>query len=82
MPRVTISDELRDVLRAAAGGRIELADSSGELVGRLVRYTRLGDDYVEGDWPPAGSDPAADPGRWRTSDEVMTVLRKITEAMS
>ncbi len=49
MPRVVISDELRDQLRAAGAGEVELMDAVGEPVGRLVRYTKVCGHWVEGD---------------------------------
>ena len=82
MPKVVISEELRNQLRGAAGDTVELVDAAGEPVGRVTRYTNVGGYWIEGDLPTdAEVDEAARSGRTRTSAEVLTMLRKLTEAM-
>lgn len=80
MSKVTISDELCARLRSAAGP-VELVDAAGEPVGRLVRYTKVGGYWVEGEWPT--EEPTGEAGgRTHTTDEVLAHLHKITEALS
>ena len=78
MPSVTISDEQRGQI-LSAGGPVELVDPAGEPVGRLTRYTKVGDHDFEGEWPPAPfrGDQSE---RTHTTAEVMAMLRKISEA--
>ncbi|MBY0513721.1 MAG: hypothetical protein K2P78_07390 [Gemmataceae bacterium] len=81
MNTVVIDGPTRDKL-LAAGGKVELRDEAGEVIGRFVKYTRIGKYVVEGDWP---SDEEIDrrlrEGRTFTAAEVEDRLRKLKEAL-
>ena len=80
MAEIIISNELRDKFRATAF-EVELVDESGEKIGRLIRYTKVGDYYCEGEWPPNERE-GNQPGRMRPAAEVTVMLQKLTEAMA
>jgi hypothetical protein len=81
MSTVVIDAVTRDKL-LAAGGEVEVRDESGAVIGKFVKYTRIGPYFVEGEWP---SDEELD-RRTRESKrysaaEVEERLRKLKEAL-
>jgi hypothetical protein len=80
MSRVVIDGPTRDKL-LAAGGPVELTDEGGNLIGRFVKYTRIGGHVVEGDWP---SDEELDrrtrEGKWVPAAEVEARLRNLRDS--
>lgn len=81
MNTVVVDTPTRDRL-LGAGGQVEIRDESGELIGKFVRFTRMGKYLVEGEWP---SDEEID-RRLRESKRVTAAqveerLRKLKEAL-
>lgn len=81
MSAVTIDAQTREKL-LAAGGNVELRDDSGELIGRFVKYTRVGKYIIEGEMPSDEElDRRSNEGRTFTAAEVEERLRKLREAL-
>ena len=65
-----------------AGSQVEIRDESGAVIGKFVRFTRMGKYLVEGEWP---SDEELDrrlrEGKRFTAAQVEERLRKLKEAL-
>ena len=66
----------------SGGGQVEVRDESGEVIGKFVRFTRMGKYLVEGEWP---SDEELDrrtrEGKRVTAAQVEERLRKLNETL-
>lgn len=81
MNAVVVDAPTRDRL-LGAGGEVEVRDESGAVIGKFVRFTRMGQYLIEGEWP---SDEEIDrrlrEGTFFTAAEVEERLRKLKEAL-
>lgn len=81
MSAVTIDAQMREKL-LAAGGNVELRDDTGELIGRFVKYTRIGKYVIEGELPSDEElDRLANEGGSVTAAQVEERLRRLKEAL-
>ena len=81
MNAVVVDTPTRDRL-LGAGSQVEIRDESGAVIGKFVRFTRMGKYLVEGEWP---SDEELDrrtrEGKRVTAAQVEERLRKLKEAL-
>lgn len=81
MNSVVVDAALREKL-LSNGGQVEIQDEAGEPIGKFVKYTRIGNYVIEGEWP---SDEEIDrrirEGKRFSVAQVEEKLRKLKEAL-
>ena len=81
MNAVVVDGATRERL-LSGGEQVEVRDESGEVIGKFVRFTRMGQYLVEGEWPSDEElDRRMQEGKWYSAAEVEERLRKLKEAL-
>ena len=50
MKNVVVDAVLKEKL-LSNGGQVEIRDESGAVIGKFVKFTRIGNYVIEGEWP-------------------------------